>query len=163
MVQVTGNPRRAITKLTDNDDVLISDVPLSRLLTSIILAAGSAIIGWFRIKRAPLHLNSTGTGLTLRTLAPGAAFRLLGIRVHISTGAPLVAGETLEVTLDSNLGVEYDVVLFTLDMGTPAINDVVIPFGGEDDFYQAADSVVVTLSANGGGDTWGCETIYELV
>ena len=167
MAQVTGNPRRGITKLTDNDDVLISDAKLSDILagilTGIVLAAGNAIIGWFRIKRAPLHLNSTGAGLTLRTLAPGAAYKLLGVRLHIGTGAPLAAAETLTVTLDSGLGDAYDTVLYVLDMGTPDIRDVVIPFGGEEDFYQAADAIVFTLSANAGGDTWGCETIYELV
>ena len=34
MVEITGKPRRTIVKLTDNDDVLISDVPLSDLKTA---------------------------------------------------------------------------------------------------------------------------------
>ncbi len=148
MVQATGPLQsRVHAKLVDNEGNLISDTPFSQL----------------QLKRVPLHLNSTGTGLTLRTLAPGAAFKLLGIKVHIGTGAPLAAAETLTVTLDSGEGAAYDVVLFTLDMGTPSINDVVIPFGGEDDFYQADDAIVIALSANAGGDTWGCETIHELV
>ena len=162
MVQVTGNPRRAISKLTDNDDVLISDIPLSRLLTGIILAAGSAIIGWFRIKRAPVHTHTTGTGTTLANLTPGAAFKLLGIRINISTGAPLAAAETLTVTLNSGEAAAYDTILFTLDMGTPSINDVVIPFG-DDAFFEAADVIDIVLSANAGADTWGCVTIHELV
>ncbi len=131
---------------------------------TVVLTAGSAIVGWFRIKRAPLHLNSTGTGLTLRTLAPGAAFRLLGFRLHISTGAPLAAAETLTVTVVSGLGTtEYDVVLYSQDLGTASINDVDLDYEGEAKFFQAADAVVFALSANAGGDTWGCETIYELV
>lgn len=113
-------------------------------------------------KRVPVHTHTTGTGTALASLTPAVAFKMLGIRVNISTGAPLAAAETLTVTLDSGDGAAYDEVLFTLDMGTPSINDVVMPFG-DDAFFEAGDVIVVALSANAGGDTWGCETIHELV
>ena len=155
MVQATGPLQsRVHSKLVDNDGNLISDAKLSDILAALLDLDTT-------VTREPLHLNSTGTGTTLRTLAPGAAYRLLGFRAHM--GGALQAGEDLVVTFDSGVGGAYDTVLFTLDMGTPDIRDIVIPFGGEDDFYQAADAVVVTLSANANVITWGCETIYELV
>ena len=129
----------------------------------IVLAAGTAITGWFKIKRVPVHTHTIGTGTTLANLTPGAAFRLLAIRINISTGAPLAAAETLTVTLNSGDAAAYDTILYTLDMGTLSINDLVIPFGGEDDIFEAADVIDIVLSANAGGDTWGCETIHELV
>ena len=102
---------------------------------------------------------TTGTGTAIATLNPATDFHLLGIRLHL--GSALAALETLTVTLDANAGDAYDVVLFTLDMGTPDIRDVVIPFGGDEDYYVAGDLMVIALSANAGGDTWGCQTLHE--
>jgi len=105
--------------------------------------------------------STTGTGTAIATLNPGADFHLMGIRLHI--GSALAAAETLTVTLDANAGGAYDTVLYTLDLGTPDIRDLVIPFGGEEDFFVAGDQIVIALSANAGGDTWGCQTTYEPV
>lgn len=104
---------------------------------------------------------TTGTGTTLANLTPGAAFHLLGVRIHI--GSALASAETLTITNNSGTATAYDTVLFTLDMGTPDIRDVVIPFGGDEDFFGASDVIDIVLSANTGGDTFGCETIHELV
>lgn len=134
---------------------------LKDLLTGIVLATGTNVVGWFKIKRVPVITPTTGTGTAIATLAPAAAFHLLGIRLHL--GSALAAAETLTVTLDANAGAAYDVVLFTLDLGTPDIRDLVIPFGGEEDFFVSGDKIVIALSANTGSDTWGCETIHELV
>jgi len=96
----------------------------------------------------------------IATLAPAAAFKLLGVKIHFS-GA-LAAAETLTVTRNSATDV-YDTLLFTLDIGTTNIVDIKIPFGGEDDFYSATDEIVIALSANTANRVWGCETIHELV
>lgn len=112
-------------------------------------------------KRLPVTTNTTGTNTALATLNPAADFHMLGIRVFI--GSALAAAETLTVTLDANAGTAYDVVLFTLDMGTPDIRSVVIPFGGDEDFFVSGDKLVIALSANTGSDTWGCQTIHEVV
>jgi len=114
------------------------------------------------IRDNPVTTNTTGTGVALATLTPGAAYKLLAARLHISTGAPLAAGETLIITLDCGAGVEYDTVLFSSDLGTPGINDVVAIFGDGYEFV-AADSIVIALSANVGGDTWGCQTLHKLI
>ena len=113
------------------------------------------------IRKTPVITPTTGTSATLANLTPGAAFHLLGIRIHI--GSALAAAETLTVTNNSGTAAAYDTLLFSLDMGTSDIRDVVIPFGGEEDFFGASDVIDIVLSANAGGDTWGCETIHELV
>ena len=115
------------------------------------------------LKRVPIITSTTGTATAIASLTPAAAFHLLGVRFNVSTGAPLAAAETLTVTLDAGDGAAYDTVLFSQDLGTASINDIVIPFGGDEDFFEAADVIVIALSANAGGDTWGCQTIHELV
>ena len=112
------------------------------------------------IRDIPVKTPYTGTGAAIGTLNPVADYQLMGIRVHI--GSALAAGETLTVTLDANDGAAYDVVLFTLDMGTPDIRDVVIPFGGKEDYFVSGDQIVIALSANAGGDTFGCEVTHQL-
>lgn len=134
---------------------------IGSLVTGTILAAGTAIVGWFQIKRLPIHTYTTVVGATIYTLNPRAPFELLGIRIHV--GSALAAAETLTVTLNCQRGAEYDTVLYTLDMGTPDIRDLVIPFGGDEDFFSTGDQIVIALSANAGADTVGCETIHELI
>ncbi len=109
---------------------------------------------------APTITSTTGTDTAIATLAPGAEFRLLGIRFHL--GSALAAAETLTVTQDANAGAAYDTLLYSQDLGTADIRDVVLTFE-DSDFYVSGDDIVVTLSANAGGDTWGCQTIHELI
>ena len=116
------------------------------------------------IRGVPITTNTTGTGAAIATLSPGAAFKFLGFRFNVSTGAPLAAAETLTVTSDIAAGAEYDTILFTEDLGTPSINDVVVDFDDSKVYsFAAADDIVIALSANVGGDTWGCQTIHELI
>jgi len=122
--------------------------------------------GFFETKTrgVPITTNTTGVGAAIATLAPGAAFKLLGFRFNVSIGAPLAAAETLTVTSDIDAGAEYDTILFTEDLGTPSINDVVVDYADSKVYsFAAADSIVIALSANVGGDTWGCQTIHELI
>lgn len=124
----------------------------------LISSSGKPILG-----RVPVITPTTGgaaTATAIATLTPGAAFHLLGVRIHFS--AALAAGETLTITRNSTTDA-YDTLLFSLDIGTPDIVDVKIPFGGEDDFYGATDTIVIALSANTGSKVWGCDTIHELV
>ena len=103
---------------------------------------------------------TTGNNTALATLDPAGDFHLLGIRVFV--GSALASAETLTVTLDANAGAAYDIVLRTLDMGTPDIRSVMFHFGEGEDYFVSGDKIVVALSANTGSDTWGCETIHEL-
>ena len=112
------------------------------------------------IRDVPVKTPYTGAVAAIGTLAPGADFQLMGIRLHL--GSALAAAETLTVTLDANEGPAYDVVLFTLDMGTPDIRDVVISFGGKEDYFVSGDQIIIALSANVGGDTFGVEVTHRL-
>ena len=113
------------------------------------------------IRGASTATPSTGTGTAIATLAPGAAFHFDGLRLHI--GSALAAAEILTVTLDSALGGAYDTVLFSSDLGTPDIRDVVLECIGKVYDFAAGDSIVIALSANVGADTWGCETVHTLI
>jgi len=111
-------------------------------------------------KASPVITPTTGVDTALATLDPASDFKLLGIRIFM--GSALASGETITVTLDANEGPEYDIVLRTLDMGTPDIRSVMFHFGEGEDNFVSGDKIVVALSANTGSDTWGCETIHEL-
>ena len=111
---------------------------------------------------ATVTTNTTGVGVAVATLSPGAAFQLVQVRFNVSTGAPLAAGETLTITGDIDAAAVYDIVLYSQDLGTTGINDVVVELGEGYDF-AAADDIVIALSANAGGDTWGCQTIHRLL
>ena len=114
------------------------------------------------IRNNPVTTNTTGTAAAIATLSPGVAFQLVAVRFNVSTGAPLAAAETLTIMGDIDAGAAYDIVLFSSDLGTAGINDVVIVFG-EGYEFAAADDIVIALSANVGGDTWGCQTIHRLI
>ncbi len=103
---------------------------------------------------------TTGTSAALATLSPGADFELTSVRIYLASA--LASAETLTVTADINLGAVYDATLFTLDLGTPDIRSLVIPFG-EGYTFTALDDIVVALSANTGTDTWSCSTLHRLV
>jgi len=108
----------------------------------------------------PVTTNTTGAGTAIATLSPGAAYKLVAVRFHL--GSALAAAETLTITSDIGAGAVYDTVLFSSDLGTPDIRDVVVEFG-DAYVFAAADDIVIALSANAGADIWGCQTIYELI
>ncbi len=112
-------------------------------------------------KLSLVRTNTTGNTAAITTLNPAAEYHLLGVRLHLATA--LVAGETLTITLDANAGGTYDTILFTQDLGTAGTLDIVIPFGGDEDFFVAGDQIVIALSANVGGDVWGCQILSESV
>ena len=128
-------------------------------ITQVQLAAMVTLLGF--IRGTSVITPTTGTGTAIATLAPGAAFHFDGLRLHI--GSALAAAETLTVTLDDGVGGAYDTVLFTQDLGTPDIRDVVLDYGGKAYDFNAADQIVIALSANAGADTWGCKTIHTLL
>ena len=118
------------------------------------------ITGTLTAGRVPVHTKTTGTGTAVATLTPGAAFKLLEIRFHL--GSVLAAAETLTV-IQNAVGTAYDTSLLSEDMGTGGIVDLIKTFGKDEGFFESTDSIVIALSANTGGDTWGCQTIHELV
>lgn len=128
----------------------VTQTQLANMVTALEFIRGVSVI-----------TPTTGTGIAIATLAPGAAFHFDGLRFHL--GSALAAGETLTVTLDDGVGVAYDTVLFTQDLGTPDIRDVILDYEGKVYDFNAADQIVIALSANVGADTWGCKTIHTLL
>ena len=125
-------------------------------LTAILAAVGTPVTA--------VHTNYTDGGageIAIATLAPAAAFQLMGIHLHLS-GA-VAAAETLTVTKDANAGGGYDTVLYTRDMSVGATVNLVIPFGGSEDYFVDGDQIVIALSANTANRVWGCTTIHRLV
>ncbi len=112
------------------------------------------------LERQSVITPTTGTGTAIATLNPGADFHFSGLRLHI--GSALAAAETLTVTLSDHDGGAYNAVLFTLDLGTPDIRDVILDFEGKAYDFENGDQIIIALSANTGGDTWGCKTIHHL-
>lgn len=136
---------------------------LKDLLTGIVLAAGTNVVGWFKIKRVPVftdYKDGESGETAIGTLDPGADFHLLGFRVHFS--GVLASGETLTLTLDSHVDASYDAVLYTRDLSVGSVVDLIVPFGGNEDFFESGDKVVIVLSANSGNIVWGATIIHEL-
>ena len=168
VVNLDGSYRIGVEDI-NSDEILLallaSEVDLAALevlaiARNVDLAAIETDTGFIRAQ--PIITPYTGTGTAIGTLAPGVAFRLLGMRFHL--GSALAAAETLTVTLDDGVGGAYDTVLFSSDLGTPDIRDVVIEFPRNSAYeFNAADQIVIALSANAGADTWGCKIIHELI
>jgi len=158
-----GTLSAKLRRLTADLNAAIVDLAAIELINTDIETAVQGTetdIGF--IRNVPVTTNTTGVGVAIATLSPGAAFQLVQVRFNVSTGAPLAAAETLTITTDIDAGAAYDTVLYSRDLGTTSINDVVIEFGKGYDF-AAADDIVIALSANVGGDTWGCQTIHRLI
>lgn len=58
-------------------------------------------------------------------IAPGAAFKLDEIELHLS-GAPTTGTQNLVITLDDGVATAYDLVILTLDLVANAVTDLVI-------------------------------------
>ena len=70
----------------------------------------------------------TGTGNVVvgtHKIAPGAAFKLDEIELHLSA-APTSGTQNLVITLDDGVNAVYDVVILTLDLVANAVTDLVI-------------------------------------
>ncbi len=105
----------------------------------------------YRIQRA------TGAAAVDMTVAPGVAWQLESIRIHLDAGG---AATDLTVTVDADASTaagEYDVVLVTQAMNGVTDYfykpDFPIPFGPDDEIDIAY--------ANGGGATYGIEVYYQ--
>lgn len=97
---------------------------------------------------------ATGAGALAHTLAPGRAFRLLEVRLHLSAAA---TQENFTITLDSNEGAAYDFVFDTQAMAGLADHNyrpahpAIFKKGDELDFAWA----------NTDARTFGLEIIYQ--
>jgi len=118
------------------------DLAAIEIINTAIQAAIEAVetdIGF--IRKETVITPTTGTGTAIATLAPGAAFHFSGLRLHL--GSALAAAETLTVTVNDGSGAAYDVVLYSQDLGTPDIRDVVLECVGEAYDFAATDEIMI--------------------
>lgn len=129
---------------------------LKSLLTGMVLAAGTAVIG--KVRNNPVFNPATGAGAISLATAPGAIFRLLRVELHLDA-AP--TQETFTITLDAGDGAAYDVLLFSENMATDTPADLIIPFG--DGYEFEADDEIDLAWTNTDGRTYGVRVVYELL
>lgn len=94
--------------------------------------------------------RATGTAAIAKTIAPGRAFQLLEVRVHLSAAG---GAGNFTINHDSGNGSAYDVNIATQDM--TAVTDYIfqpdIPM-----HFDSGDEIDIAW-ANAGGKTYGLE------
>ncbi len=106
----------------------------------------------------PVKTAATGSGAIATSYAPGVAFWLDAITIHLSA-APTTAGD-LTVTLDAADGAAYDTVLFSLDPSEQSDTDVVyIP---DQPLLCVSGDAIAVAYPNTDGRTYGLRIIARL-
>jgi hypothetical protein len=98
--------------------------------------------------------RATGAAAIAATLAPGRAFQLLEVRLHLSA---VGASGSLTATVDSNAGSAYDVKLLSEDLSS--ITDLI----WQPDFplhFDAGDEIDFAWT-NAGTKTYGLEVKFN--
>lgn len=134
---------------------------LKDLLTGIVLAAGTNVIGWVKRKRDIVETPFTGTGdvaVGTHKIAPAAAFKLVEIELHLNA-APTTGTQNLIISLDDGVGAAYDLVILSIDLVTNAVTDLVIK---PDKLCKSTD-VITAAWTNTDGKTFGLKFKHELV
>jgi len=98
--------------------------------------------------------RATGAAAIAETLAPGTAWQLEGIRVHLSAAGG--AGD-LTATINHSTGPEYDINLLTQDM-TSVVDLVWSP---ERPMEFLAEDELDIAWANSGTKTYGIEVVFK--
>ena len=129
-------------------------------LATVILAAGTAIIGRV-LPLVTVETPFTGAGNVVvgtHNIAPGAAFKLTEIELHLSA-APTTGVQNLVITLDDGVAAAYDVVILTIDLVANAITDLVIT---PNKTCKATD-VITAAWTNTDGRTFGLKFKHQLL
>lgn len=129
-------------------------------LASVVIAAGTAAIGRV-LPPATVETVFTGTGnLAVGTskLAPGAAFRLTEVSLHLNA-APTTGTQNLVITLDDGVAAAYDLVILTLDLVANAVTDLVVM---PDKTCKSTD-VITAAWTNTDAKTYGLKFKHQLV
>ncbi len=109
-----------------------------------------------QLTRAIKSSIATGSAAIAETLAPGRAWRLVDIRVHLS-GAGGAAN--LTATLDHSGGAAYDNVILTQDMSS--IVDMSISDSGFVPMSFDAGTELDIAWTNGSARTYGLELVWQ--
>ena len=98
-----------------------------------------------------------GTETVKTALGPGVAFQMIEARLHLSAAGGAV--ENYTITLDSENGAAFDVVLETAAMNADA--DVPTLWNDKKRYFNDGD-VLLFEYANTNGRTWGLEVVYRI-
>ena len=93
------------------------------------------------------------------TFRPRAPFRLL--RVEGNVDDTPTDSENFTITLDSGISAAYDTVLFSQDLSSGSIQDLIVIFGQGYE-YEKGDEIDIAY-ANTGDDTVSIRAVYELL
>lgn len=105
-----------------------------------------------QIARETMVARATGSAAIAATVAPGKAWRLKAVRVHLSAAG---GADNLTVQVDAGAGAVYDTVLLTQDMTS------IVDLAWEEDHLLAAGDRITVAWANGSARTYGLEVVYE--
>lgn len=114
----------------------------------------------YKEKRLIVETPFTGSGnLVVGTnkIAPGAAFKLVEIELHLSA-APTTGAQNLVITLDDGVAAAYDLVILTIDLVANAVTDLVI---APNKICKSSD-VITAAWTNTDGRTYGLKFKHEL-
>lgn len=100
-------------------------------------------------------LNWNGSGAMAVAMDVDDYIQLEEVRLHLSAVGG--ASENFEVTIDSHLGSEYDIVLKAQDMN--AVTDV--HYQPTRPVFIHKDDVIDCTYANTNGKAWGLEVIFQ--
>jgi len=100
--------------------------------------------------------RATGNAAVAMTVAPGVAWQLDEIRIHLSAGG---AATNLTATIDSGTHAVYDTVLITQAMN--GVTDYIYKPTRPHVFGPTDELDIAYL--NGGGVTYGIEVFYSAV
>lgn len=98
--------------------------------------------------------RATGSAALSATLAPGRAFQLLEVRIHLSAAG---GAGNFTATVDANAGAPYDLNIITQDM--TAVTD----FVWQPDYpmhFDSGDKIDFAWT-NAGGKTYGLEVKFS--
>jgi hypothetical protein len=122
-----------------------------------VLTAAATDTFTFALSGGYVAETLAGTETATITLAPGVAFEILEVRMHLNSN-PTTA-EYFTVTLDCNSGSAYDVVLYKHDFSDPPNTDLLwIPHRQND--FDPGDKLVFAWT-NTDAVTWGLEVKYR--
>lgn len=98
--------------------------------------------------------RATGALALSTTLAPGRAFRLLEVRIHLSAAG---GAGNFTATVDANAGAAYDLKILTQDM--TAVTDLIWQ-PDEPLHFDNGDEIDFAWT-NAGGKTYGLEVKFN--
>lgn len=127
---------------------------------NVELPSGTNLIGKVA-EPATVETPFTGAGdlvVATHKLAPGAAFKLTEIELHLSA-APTTTTQNLVITLDDGVAAAYDLVILTLDLVANAVTDLMV----KPDKVCKATDVITAAWTNTDGRTYGLKFKHQLV